>query len=103
MLGAVSSDDPIFLVSMCGTPEDFLTAFRRYVDRHGLFVPTATPAPALHHGRFAITLSDGRVMVEGEAEIASSSSRPSALYGRTGMTRAGRRWRRWRRPSSRSR
>jgi hypothetical protein len=86
MLGAVSSDDPIFLVSMCGTPEDFLTAFRRYVDRHGLFVPTATPAPALHHGRFAITLSDGRVMVEGEAEIASSSSRPSALYGRTGMT-----------------
>lgn len=86
MLGAVSSDDPIFLVSMCGTPEEFLAAFRRYVDRHGLFVPTSTPAPALHHGRFAITLKDGSVMVEGEAEIASSSTRPSALYGRTGMT-----------------
>ncbi len=86
MLGAVSSDDPLFLVSMCGTPEEFLAAFRRYVDRHGLFVPTATPAPALHHGRFAITLKDGSVMVEGEAEIASSSTRPSALYGRTGMT-----------------
>lgn len=86
MLGAVSSDEPIFLVSMCGTPEEFLAAFRRYVDRHGLFIPTATPAPALHNGRFAITLVDGSVMIEGEAEVASSSPRPSALYGRTGMT-----------------
>lgn len=86
MLWAVSSDGPIFLVSMCGTPEEFLAAFRRYVDRHGLFIPTATPAPALHSGRFAITLLDGRILVEGEAEVASSSPRPSALYGRTGMT-----------------
>lgn len=86
MLWAVSSDGPIFLVSMCGTPEEFLAAFRRYVDRHGLFIPTATPAPALHSGRFAITLLDGRILVEGDAEVASSSPRPSALYGRTGMT-----------------
>ncbi|MEZ4360728.1 MAG: hypothetical protein R3B48_11145 [Kofleriaceae bacterium] len=71
---------------MCGTPEEFLAAFRRYVDRHGLFVPTATPAPALHRGRFALTLRDGRVLIEGDAEVASSSPLPSALYGRPGMT-----------------
>lgn len=70
---------------MCGTPEEFLAAFRRYVDRHGLFVPTATPAPALHAGRFALTLLDGRILIEGDADVASSSPRPSALYGRTGM------------------
>lgn len=70
---------------MCGTPEEFLAAFRRYVDRQGLFIPTAAPVGAGLRGRFAVTLVDGGVLIEGVAEIVSSSPRASALYGRTGM------------------
>ncbi len=73
---------------MCGTPEEFLAAFRRYVDRQGLFVPTAAPIAAGLRGRFAVTLIDGGILIEGVAEVVSSSPRPSALYGRTGMVLA---------------
>lgn len=73
---------------MCGTPEEFLAAFRRYVDRQGLFVPTAAPIAAGLRGRFAVTLIDGSILIEGVAEVVSSSPRPSALYGRTGMVLA---------------
>lgn len=77
---------PLYLVSACGTAEEFVAAFRRYADRAGLFVPTAAPLPAGRRGRIAVTLSDGGVMIEGEAEILQSSAKPTVLQGRPGMT-----------------
>ncbi|MBA3821357.1 MAG: hypothetical protein H0X17_20910, partial [Deltaproteobacteria bacterium] len=77
---------PIYLVSSCGSGEQFVAAFRRYADRNGLFVPMASPIPAGLRGRFAVTLKDGGIMVEGDAEVVSSSPTPSVLHGRVGMT-----------------
>lgn len=78
---------PIYLVSACSSGEEFVAAFRRYADRNGVvFVPIADPLPSGHKGRFALTLKDGGVMVEGEAEVVSSARTPSVLYGRVGMT-----------------
>ncbi len=77
---------PIYLVSACVSGEEFVAAFRRYADRNGLFVPIAKPIPAGRRGRFAVTLTTGGVMLEGDAEIVSSGTSPSVLHGRTGMT-----------------
>ncbi|HVK86636.1 MAG TPA: hypothetical protein VM513_21100, partial [Kofleriaceae bacterium] len=78
---------PLYLVSACASGEDFVAAFRRYADRNGvLFVPTAEPLSSGKRGRFAVTLKDGGVMIEGEAEVVSSAKTPSVLYGRVGMT-----------------
>ncbi|MFN0251815.1 MAG: PEGA domain-containing protein [Kofleriaceae bacterium] len=78
---------PIYLVSACTSGEEFISAFRRYADRNGvIFVPIGEPLPAGRKGRFAITLRDGGVMIEGHAEIVSSAKSPSVLYGRVGMT-----------------
>ncbi|MBA3391260.1 MAG: PEGA domain-containing protein [Deltaproteobacteria bacterium] len=77
---------PIYLVSACVSGEEFVAAFRRYADRNGLFVPIAQPIPAGLRGRFAVTLTTGGVMLEGDAEIVSSGTSPSVLHGRTGMT-----------------
>ncbi|HEY1585211.1 MAG TPA: hypothetical protein VGH63_05940, partial [Polyangia bacterium] len=77
---------PLYLVTACSSAEEFVAAFRRYRDRIGLFVPIAAPIGAGKRGRIAITLADGGVMLEGEVEIMQSSPRPSALYGRVGMT-----------------
>lgn len=78
---------PLYLVSACASGEDFVAAFRRYADRNGvLFVPTAEPLSSGKRGRIAVTLKDGGVMLEGEAEVVSSSKSPSILYGRVGMT-----------------
>ncbi len=78
---------PIYLVSACASGEEFISAFRRYADRNGVvFVPIAAPLPPGRKGRFALTLKDGGVMVEGEAEVVSSAKTPSVLYGRVGMT-----------------
>lgn len=63
-----------------------MAAFRRYADRTGVFVPIAEPIPVGRKGRFALTLKDGSVMVEGEAEVISSARTPSVLHGRVGMT-----------------
>jgi hypothetical protein len=82
----VTTGTPLYLVSACGSAEEFIAAFRRYADRTGLFVPSASPLPAGRRGRIAITLSDGGVMIEGEAEILQSSARPTVLHGRPGMT-----------------
>jgi hypothetical protein len=83
----VTSGAPIYLVSACTSGEEFISAFRRYADRNGvMFVPIADPLPAGRKGRFAITLRDGGVMIEGQAEIVSSAKSPSVLYGRVGMT-----------------
>jgi hypothetical protein len=82
----VSTGVPLYLVSACGTAEEFVAAFRRYADRAGLFVPTSGPLPAGKRGRIAVTLSDGGVMIEGEAEILQSSPKPTVLQGRPGMT-----------------
>ncbi len=74
---------PIYLVSACSSGEEFLAAFRRYADRNGVvFVPIADPLPAGKKARFALTLKDGGVMVEGEAEVVSAARTPSVLYGR---------------------
>jgi hypothetical protein len=51
-----------------------------------MFIPIAEPLPAGRKGRFAIALSNGGVMIEGQAEIVSSARTPSVLYGRVGMT-----------------
>jgi len=77
---------PIYLVSACTTGEEFVAAFRRYADKHGLFVPIAQPLASGRRGRFAVTLRDGGVMIEGEAEVVSSARTPSVLHGRVGMT-----------------
>lgn len=82
----MSTGAPIYLVSACSSGEEFVAAFRRYADRAGLFIPISDPIPVGRKGRFALTLADGRVMVEGEAEVISSGRTPSMLHGRVGMT-----------------
>lgn len=82
----VTTGATLYLVSACGSAEEFVAAFRRYADRTGLFIPSAAPLPAGRRGRLALTLKDGGVMIEGEAEILQSSSRATVLYGRPGMT-----------------
>ena len=77
---------PIYLVSACASGEEFVAAFRRYADKNGLFVPIAAPIPAGRRGRFAVTLSNGGVMIEGDADVVSSATTPSVLHGRVGMT-----------------
>ncbi len=77
----------IYLVSACVSGEEFISAFRRYADRNGVvFIPIAVPLPPGRKGRFALSLRDGGVMIEGEAEVVSSAKTPSVLYGRVGMT-----------------
>lgn len=76
----------LYLVSACGSVEEFVAAFRRYADRTGLFIPSAAPLPAGRRGRLALTLKDGGVMIEGDAEVVQSSVKPTVLYGRPGMT-----------------
>ncbi|MGN6105127.1 MAG: hypothetical protein ACTHU0_08485, partial [Kofleriaceae bacterium] len=76
----------IYLVSACASGEEFVAAFRRYADRGGLFVPIAEPIAAGRRGRFAVALTDGGVMIEGEAEVVSSARTPSIVHGRVGMT-----------------
>jgi hypothetical protein len=82
----VTTGVPIYLVSACSSSEEFVAAFRRYVDRSGVFVPIAEPLPVGKRGRFALTLRDGRVMIEGDGEIVSSFAKPAPLQGRVGMT-----------------
>jgi PEGA domain len=82
----VTTGAPIYLVSACASGEEFVAAFRRYADKNGLFIPIAAPIPAGRRGRFAVTLKDGGVMIEGEADIVSSAATPSVLHGRVGMT-----------------
>src|ERR1043165_3730791 len=77
---------PIYLVSACASGEEFVAAFRRYADKHGLFVPIADPLASGRRGRFAVTLRDGGGMIEGEADIVSSARAASVLQGRVGMT-----------------
>src|SRR5215813_5481191 len=77
---------PIYLVSACTSGEEFVAAFRRYADKNGLFIPIGEPLPPGGRHRFALTLRDGGVMIEGEAEIVSSARAPSVLHGRVGMT-----------------
>src|SRR5215468_3893362 len=77
---------PIYLVSACASGEEFVAAFRRYADKNGLFIPIGDPLPPGGRSRFAVTLRDGGVMIEGEAEIVSSARVPSVMHGRVGMT-----------------
>jgi hypothetical protein len=85
-LREVSAGVPLYLVSACGSAEEFVAAFRRYADRTGLFVPLAEPLPAGRRGRIALALKDGGVMIDGEAEVVASSARPSGIHARVGMT-----------------
>jgi hypothetical protein len=82
----VTTGVPIYLVSACTSAEEFIAAFRRYADRGGLFVPLSEPLPAGKVGRFALTLVDGGVMIEGEAQIITSSTKAQGMHGRPGMT-----------------
>ncbi|HEX7837163.1 MAG TPA: hypothetical protein VF469_06845, partial [Kofleriaceae bacterium] len=77
---------PIYLVSACASGEEFVAAFRRYADKQGLFIPIGDPLPPGGRTRFAVTLRDGGVMIEGEAEVVSSARVPSVMHGRVGMT-----------------
>src|SRR5206468_2627360 len=81
----VTTGTPIFLVSACASAEEFVAAFRRYADRTGLFIPMAEPLPAGRTGRLALTLADGGVMIEGIAQVVTSSAKPVGLYGRPGI------------------
>ncbi len=82
----MSAGVPLYLVSACGSAEEFVAAFRRYADRTGLFVPTNEPLPAGRRGRIALALKNGGVMIDGEAEVVASSQRPSGIHARVGMT-----------------
>jgi hypothetical protein len=82
----VTTGVPIYLVSACASAEEFVAAFRRYADKTGLFIPMAEPLPAGRTGRLALTLADGGVMIEGVAQIVTSSAKPLGLYGRPGIT-----------------
>jgi hypothetical protein len=82
----VTTGAPIYLVSACGSAEEFIAAFRRYADRTGLFVPIAEPFGIGKRVWVALGLADGGVMIEGVAEVIQSSTKPSALHGRVGMT-----------------
>ncbi len=86
MLVTVEPVDALWLVSVSASVLDFVSAFRRYADRQGIFVPTAEPLAAGKRGRIALTLADGQIMIEGEAEVVSSTPRPGGLHGRAGMT-----------------
>ncbi|HEV7554068.1 MAG TPA: hypothetical protein VGO00_01370, partial [Kofleriaceae bacterium] len=77
---------PIYLVSACSSPEEFVAAFRRYIDRSGVFVPIVEPFSVGRRARLALTLIDGGVMIEGDAEVVAAATKPSALHGRIGMT-----------------
>lgn len=77
---------PIYLVSACTSGDEFVAAFRRYADKNGLFVPIAEPLQLGRRARFAVTLRDGGVMIEGHAEVISSAWTASVLHGRVGMT-----------------
>jgi hypothetical protein len=82
----VTTGVPIYLVSACSSGEEFVAAFRRYADRNGVFVPITDPIPVGKRGRFALTLRDGGVMIEGDGEVISSARTASVLHGRIGMT-----------------
>ncbi len=75
-----------YLMSACQTADEFVAAFRRYAEKTMLFVPTATPLPQGARARLAITLSDGSVMIEGDAEVIGSTSRAVGLHARPGMS-----------------
>src|SRR6185436_1859046 len=77
---------PIYLVSACTSGEEFVAAFRRYADKNGLFVPIGEPLALGRRARFAVTLRDGGVMIDGQAEVISSARTASVLHGRVGMT-----------------
>ncbi|MCE9572487.1 MAG: hypothetical protein K8W52_04965, partial [Deltaproteobacteria bacterium] len=74
-----------FLVSGCSSADDFVAAFRTFADRGSLFVPTAHPLPVGTHAHIAVCLADGGVMIEGDAEVTSSSARAVGLHARPGM------------------
>jgi hypothetical protein len=82
----VTTGASLYLVSACQTADEFVAAFRRYADRSGLFIPIAEPLAPGVRGHIAIALTDGSIVLEGEAEVAQSSTRPSPLHGRIGMT-----------------
>jgi hypothetical protein len=77
---------PIYLVSACATGEEFVAAFRRYADKNGLFVPISEPFPTGRRARFAVTLRDGGIMIEGLAEVTIAARTASVVHGRVGMT-----------------
>jgi hypothetical protein len=77
---------PLYLVSACTSGEEFVAAFRRYADKNGLFIPIGEPLQIGRRARFAVTLRDGGVMIEGCAEVISSARTASVLHGRVGMT-----------------
>lgn len=77
---------PIYLVSACSSGDEFVAAFRRYCDKNGLFVPIGDPLAIGRRAWFAVTLADGGVMIEGEAEVVNSARIASVVHGRVGMT-----------------
>src|SRR3954471_19500461 len=77
---------PIYLVSACATGEEFVAAFRRYADKQGLFIPISEPFAIGRRARVAVTLSNGGVMIEGDAEVITAARTASILHGRVGMT-----------------
>ena len=77
--------DPVYLVSRCGTIEEFVAAFRRYADRLGVFVPCATPVSVGRRARFAITLSTGAIIF-GQDQLAIHGPGRHALRIEGGAT-----------------
>src|SRR5262245_48513721 len=73
-------------MSACTTADQFVAAFRRYAEKTLLFVPTAAPLANGTRARIAVTLADGSVMIEGDAEVVASTTRAVGLHGRPGMS-----------------
>src|SRR5574338_221663 len=74
------------ILAFLASARKFAFSFATADDLEPLFVPSAQPLPAGRRGRLAITLKDGGVMIEGDAEILQSSAKPTVLHGRPGMT-----------------
>ena len=62
-----------------GFVEEFVSAFRSYVHRDHVFVPTTQPVAAGRTVRLTITLADHTPVLAGEVEVLSPSTIPPAL------------------------
>ncbi|MCA9678813.1 MAG: hypothetical protein KC464_27535, partial [Myxococcales bacterium] len=75
----------ISLVSRCSSVEEFVSAFRSYVHRDHVFVPTTQPVAAGRTVRLAITLADHTPVLAGEVEVLSSSTIPQGPHQKPGL------------------
>jgi len=75
----------VSLVSRCSSVDELVAAFRTYVHRDHVFVPTTGQLATGRRMRVAITLADGTPVLTGDAEVLSSSVVPQGPYQKPGV------------------